>query len=129
MYKNQVIECTTGEYIELTMKGAFGGGTVAAQKTDEPDITDRDYFRLNPFNPRMPGVVAVYGCEFPQDLTAGTSPDIYARYVGATWPPEDMSNHATLNTGVPTATAGTIPGKEEQSNVAKLVDDGRKEDK
>lgn len=129
MYKNQVIECTPGEYIELTMKGAFGGGTVATQKADEPEVKERDYFKLNPFKLTRPGVVAVYGCEFPQDFTAGTSPDPFPRYTGGTWPPEDMSNHATLNPGVSAAASGTIPGNEEQSNVAKLVDDGREEDK
>lgn len=129
MYKNQVIECTPGEYIELTMKGAFGGGTVATQKTDEPEVNERDYFTLKPFKLSRPGVVAVYGCEFPQDLSAGTSPDIYARHVGATWPPEDMSNHAALTPGVSAATAGTNQENEEQSNVAKLVDDGSEEDK
>lgn len=129
MYKNQVIECTPGEYIELTMKGAFGGGTVATQNTDEPDVKDRDYFSLNPFKRRMPDVVAVYGCEVPQDWPTCTSQDTFPRYAGGTWPPEDMSTHATLTPGVSVAVTGAIPGKEEQSNVAKLVDDGKEEDK
>lgn len=125
MYKNQIIECTPGEYIELTMKGAFGGGTVATLKTDEPEVKERDYFSPNPFNLRKPNVVAVYGCDVPQDW----SPDPYPRYTGTPWPPEVMPTRAVLNPGVSAAAAGTIPGKEEQSNVAKLVDDGSEEDK
>lgn len=118
MYKNQVIECTPGEYIELTMKGAFGGGTVATQKTDEPEVKERDYFSLNPFNLRRPNVVAVYGCDVPQDW----SPDTYARYAETAWPPEDMTNRATLNPGASAVSTETIPETEEQSNVAKLAD-------